>query len=114
MNLCRATILSLALAGCGGAGPSANSADDAEWSASALRKLDPELRAQVRENQSGRFAISVLFVELPPDDELEALALNRLGERVVGNVEQETLLVIAAREDVERIEALDDVGYDMM
>lgn len=102
---------------CGaGAGPVArtsSSADEAStsWTAALLRKLDPPLRARVRGGDRDRLAVKVFFRDRPAEDDLADLLLSRVGNQVVGNVGTDTLQRIAAREDVDRIESLRDVGY---
>lgn len=85
--------------------------EDGEWTAAMLRLLDPALRAEVRRGSTERLAIKVYFTQSPSDAELSALLLSRVGSQVVGTVQLATLHEIAARDDVDRIEALTDVGY---
>lgn len=88
------------------------SLEAAAWSEGDLRKLDPELRAQVRGGDPGdRLAVKVYFHEMPSDRVLSELALARLGRQAIGQVGYALLRRIAARGDVERIEPLNDVGY---
>ncbi len=100
--------------GCGGPTISSNvAAEEREpvWTSAQLEKLEPALRSRVRSGEDERVAVRVFFLELPTDEELSDLLLNRMGEQAIGEVEPETLQRIAARGDVERIEALRDVGY---
>lgn len=108
----------LTLAACGGASVPAGTeqavaSEDGPWTRSQLRKLDPELRQRVQDGDIGRIAVKVFFLELPTESELSSLLLNRLGQQAIGQVEPEMLQRIAARRDVEHIEPLDDVGYEM-
>lgn len=101
---------------CGAAG--AGGADDArsataEWTQAELRKLDPELRTRVQGGANERIPVKVFFYELPTDAELADLFLNRLGEQAIGELEPDALHRLASRGDVERIEPLRDVGYDL-
>ncbi len=93
------------------AAPASHADEDGEWTAAMLRLLDPALRAEVRRGSADRLAIKVYFLESPSDAELSALLLSRVGNQVVGSVQLATLHEIAARDDVDRIEALTDVGY---
>lgn len=106
----------LAAPGCGagraGGADDARSAD-AEWSQAELRKLDPELRTRVQAGADERIAVKVYFYELPTDSELADLMLNRLGEQAIGELRPDALHRLASRGDVERIEPLHDVGYDL-
>lgn len=110
-------VLIAALSGCGASAPSASqdttsaAASSDDWSESGLRRLDPSLRDAVRRGTSDRVAIKVFFRDAPSDDELESLLLSRVGNQVVGHVQLATLHQIAHRDDVDRIEALRDVGY---
>ncbi len=94
-----------------GTEPGAAQSDAGPWSASLLRRLDPDLRSHVRRGTTQRLAIKVYFRESPSDDELSALLLSRVGRQVVGNVRLATLQRIAARDDVDRIESINDAGY---
>lgn len=85
--------------------------DSAEWTSSMLRKLDPDLRVHIRGGDIDRIAIKVFFFDDPGDDELSGLLLSRVGNQVVGRVELATLMSIASRDDVDRIEGLSDTGY---
>lgn len=109
-------LLALALpSGCGGAGqPAASRAEArADWTDRELRKLDPELRTRVRRGDGARIAVKVYFFELPSDSEFGDMLLHRMGETAIGEVRADALQRIAARTDVERIEPLRDVGYDL-
>lgn len=109
-------LLALALPpGCGGAGQQAASGGEAraDWTDRELRKLDPELRTRVRRGDGARIAVKVYFFELPSDSELGDMLLHRMGETAIGEVRADALQRIAARTDVERIEPLRDVGYDL-
>lgn len=86
-------------------------ADDGAWTDTHLRRLDPTLRAQVQRGTTARLAIKVYFSDTPDDDELSELLLSRVGRQIVGQVQLATLHRIADRDDVDRIEALNDVGY---
>lgn len=112
----------LALGACGGA--TANEATDRpaaeatsqdtdapQWTAALLRKLDGALREHVRGHDAERLAVKVHFRRIPDEEELASLLLSRVGDQVVGRVETDLLRQIAARDDVDRIEHLSDVGY---
>ncbi|MCA9610103.1 MAG: hypothetical protein KC619_31115 [Myxococcales bacterium] len=116
------SILPLALVaglavGCGASAPSPSTPATAQsahagWTESALRRLDPALRAEVRRGgEARRIAIKVYFRASPSDAELSELLLSRVGNQVVGNVQLATLQEIATRDDVDHIESLTDVGY---
>ncbi len=110
-------LMALMALGCGGSARSAPRTPQAEargadWTPAQLSKLDPDLRMRVREGEGARIPIKVFFNEMPTDDELSALLLNRMGHQAIGSVEPETLHRIAERGDVERIEGIRDVGYD--
>ncbi len=110
-------LLTLTPSGCGGASAgqpgSARAEADGQWSERELRKLDPELRTRVRRGDDARIAVKVYFFELPSDSELGDLLLHRMGETAIGEVRADALQRIAARTDVERIEPLRDVGYEL-
>jgi hypothetical protein len=106
----------LVLVGCGAtAGSEARSLEEqVVWSPALLAKLDAPLRTRVEHPRSHeRIPVHVFFRELPSDDVLAELLLNRIGEQAIGNVEPDTLYRIASRSDVDRIEELDDVGYSV-
>lgn len=109
-------VLAALALGCGGPSLSSNVAErgssESMWTAAQLDKLEPALRTRVRRGEDERVAVRVFFLELPTDAELSAMLLNRMGEHAIGQVEPETLHRIAARGDVERIEAIRDVGYE--
>jgi hypothetical protein len=117
-----ALFLALGAAACGAASSSGSTADEVgqrdeggAWTRAQLERLDSDLRSRVAEAEGERFAIKVYFYDdLPSDEELGELLLSRVGEQVIGNVEVDTLRVIASRTDVERIEAINDVGYDTL
>lgn len=112
------SVMLVLVAGCGATTSTAREAPQAtrgsEWTEAELEKLDPELRSRVRSGTEERIAVKVYFHELPTESELSDLLLNRLGDQAVGEVPTEELQRIAARGDVERIEALNDVGYEML
>jgi hypothetical protein len=105
------------VAACGGGTPEASEPSAARdeaprrWTAALLRKLDAALRAKVRDGVDDRMAVKVHFQRIPEDEELANLLLSRVGGQVVGQVEPSVLRAIAARDDVDRIEHLSDVGY---
>ncbi len=103
------------VAGCGAAtsGERTAATTSAEWTQAELSKLDPDLRTRVRTAGSSRIPVKVYFFELPSDSELADLMLNRLGEQAIGQLDTDALQRLAARTDVERIEPLRDVGYEM-
>lgn len=112
-------VLIAALVGCGASATSTPTSQDTtsaeaspdDWSESGMRRLDPSLRDAVRRGTDDRVAIKVFFRDDPSDDELEALLLSRVGNQVIGQVQLTTLHRIAHRDDVDRIETLQDVGY---
>lgn len=108
------TLMALAVA-CGGPSVTSNVAPEEPtpptWTEAQLEKLEPALRSRVRRGENQRVAVRVFFFELPTDDELADLLLNRMGNQAIGEVAPETLQRIAARGDVERIERL-RVGYE--
>jgi hypothetical protein len=110
--------LSLAVvAGCGGpaaSAPTETSSARASWTSAQLRKLDPRLRERVRAGEREHVAVEVTFAHVPDEEVLGDLLLSRIGGMVVGRVELATLHMIAARDDVERIEVLADEGYDTL
>ncbi|MCB9598237.1 MAG: hypothetical protein H6719_36325 [Sandaracinaceae bacterium] len=115
-----AAVLALPLlAACGASAPAnpetaasvQTRSDDGAWTDAHLRRLDPTLRAQVERGTTARLAIKVYFSDTPSDDELSELLLSRVGRQIVGQVQLAMLHRIADRDDVEHIEALNDVGY---
>lgn len=111
-------LAALALGACGGATanehpdrPAAEASAGAQWTAALLRKLDTALRDHVRDGASERLAVKVHFRRIPDEEELANLLLSRVGDQVVGRVQEDVLWQIAARDDVDRIEQLTDVGY---
>ncbi len=108
---------SVFLAACGAApaaGPAAASSSDEQlqWTPAQLAKLDAALRARIAREAEDRIAIKVIFRELPSDDVLADLMLNRVGMLAIGNVGPDAIHRLAARADVDRIEELSDVGYE--
>lgn len=111
-GLALASWMVLFATGCGATTRATESrAERIAWTNAELAKLDSELRAQVRRAEPDRLAVKVFFHALPSDGELSDLQLARLGHHAIGQVDSESLFRIAARRDVERIEALTDVGY---
>lgn len=117
MRHLRWILVAIVTASCGGATITSDAAEARQagvtpaWTAAQLGKLEPTLRTRVRSGERDRVAVRVFFLELPTDAELADLLLNRMGDQAIGEVAPEVLQRIAARGDVERIEALSDVGY---
>ena len=115
-------LTTLLLTACGGAsasGPASertasNDASPSDWTSAQLRKLDSPLRARIRAGEREHIAVEVTFAHVPDEDVLGDLLLSRVGGMVVGRVQLATLHLIAARDDVERIEVLRDEGYDTL
>ncbi len=117
MRHLRWILVAIVTASCGGAQITSDAAEAREagataaWTDAQLGKLEPTLRTRVRSGERDRVAVRVFFLELPTDAELSDLLLNRMGDQAIGEVVPEVLQRIAARGDVERIEALSDIGY---
>lgn len=118
MRPLRWILFAIVTASCGGGAYITSDAAEAReasagvaWTDAQLGKLEPTLRTRVRRGERDRVAVRVFFLELPTDAELSDLLLNRMGNQAIGEVAPEVLQRIAARGDVERIEALSDVGY---
>ncbi|MGF1467921.1 MAG: hypothetical protein ACFCGT_17510 [Sandaracinaceae bacterium] len=87
-------------------------AQASRWSPGLLEKLDRSLRTVLQDGHEGPFAVKVEFQRIPAEAVLAELLLRRIGSQVVGEVFPEALYRIAARADVERIEALISPRYD--